>query len=221
MAAVRDLRRHDRRLDRPAALRRRGRVPGRVRDRGDRDHDPGGFAPRLRRPDRVVGPVRVFHRARRAENRTRTSHRVRVHPRAGQAVTRSLVCAREHRRAPGDHRAVEQRARRWHRFPRRAQPRRGVRLHARTDVTPARRVPHDHGLPVRRGRVRDVPDRPGVERAHREVRARRRGLRDLVRQVDARQHRARHRRAAPRSAAHLQDLSAGGEADAARDRIRQ
>ena len=61
-------------------------------------------------------------------------------------------------------------------FPDREESCRGVRLDARADAAPTRRVPHGHRVPVRRHRLRDVPHRAGVERAHREVREGRRGV---------------------------------------------
>ena len=64
-----------------------------------------------------------------------------------------------------------QRPRGRHRVPDRPQHRRGLRIRAGPDAATAGRIPDDGRLPGRRGRLRDVPDRPGVERDHRQVRA--------------------------------------------------
>ena len=212
--------RHDRRLHRPAAPRRRGGLPGRLRDRRHRDDVAGRLAPRLCRPDRLARALRLLHRPRRAEDGAWAADRLPVHQDVRQPVAGPVVCAHLDRRFAGHHRALEQRPGRRHRFPRRPQPGRGIRLHAGTHGATAGGVPHGDGLPVRRSLLRHVPHRAGLQRPDRQVRPRRRRLRNLLRQVDAGEHRARRRGASAGASADLPHLSPRGEAHAPRHRVR-
>ena len=111
--------------------------------------------------------------ARRAEDRPGTPHRVSVHPGVRQSLARPGYALVVDRCAAGLDRAVEQRrARAAIIFPIARSLAEAYDSTPGPTARPARRVPDDDGLSVRRRRLRDVPDRPGVQRAHREVRAR-------------------------------------------------